>query len=272
MKSAVSTDTVPSLNYDNIYTNRVTRIYRISRITAHTLLGLLTTTLVFPLVGKHHKLGLTKWWCQHLLGIFNVRVMRFGNSPPLYKTASNNLLIANHISWLDIHAINCIFPIRFVAKSDIRSWPVFGYFAKKTNVLFIERGKKQHAARIVDTVTLSLKAGDNLCLFPEGTTTDGTVIMPFKGSLIQSAIEARATIWPVAIRYPHHDGSTNTDVAYAGDTTLLQSIKQVLLQKQPVVELHFLAPISTIELADEDKDRRLLTSRIQSLIAKKLSL
>ncbi|MDP3087093.1 MAG: lysophospholipid acyltransferase family protein [Methylotenera sp.] len=182
------------------------------------------------------------------------------------------MMIANHISWLDIYAINSILPIRFVAKSDIRSWPVIGYLASKANVLFIERGKKHQAARIMDIVALSLKAGDNLCLFPEGTTTDGTAIMPFKGSLIQSAIESQSTIWPVAIRYPRHDGSTNTDLAYAGETTLLQSMKQVLLHKRPVVELHFLTPIYTKELYNEDKDRRTLTLHIQSLIAKKLSL
>jgi 1-acyl-sn-glycerol-3-phosphate acyltransferase len=263
---------VHSLKKNKLYTNKITRFYRISRVVTHTLLGLLTVTLIFPVAGKYFKLRLIKWWCHHLLGIFNVGVILYGNSPPAYKTASNNLMIANHISWVDIYAINSILPIRFVAKSDIRTWPVFGYLASKAYVLFIERGKRHHAARIVDIVALSLKAGDNLCLFPEGTTTDGTLIMPFKGSLIQSAIEAQSTIWPVAIRYPRHDGSTNTEVAYAGDTTLLQSMKQVLLQKRPIVELHFLAPISTSALANEDKDRRTLTLHIQSLITKKLSL
>lgn len=272
MESAVSTYTVPLHKKSNFYTNKITRLYRISRLIAHTFLGLFTVTLIFPLAGKHFKLRLIKWWCQHLLDIFNVGVIIFGSCPPSYRTASNNMMIANHISWLDIYAINSILPIRFVAKSDIRSWPVIGYLASKANVLFIERGKKHQAARIMDIVALSLKAGDNLCLFPEGTTTDGTAIMPFKGSLIQSAIESQSTIWPVAIRYPRHDGSTNTDLAYAGETTLLQSMKQVLLHKRPVVELHFLTPIYTKELYNEDKDRRTLTLHIQSLIAKKLSL
>jgi 1-acyl-sn-glycerol-3-phosphate acyltransferase len=198
--------------------------------------------------------------------------MHYGDHPPSYKTASNNMFVANHISWVDIHAINSILPIRFIAKSDIKSWPVFGYLAKKANVLFIERGKQHDAARIVDIVERSLKTGDNLCLFPEGTTTDGTEILPFKGSLIQSAIQAHTTIWPVAIRYPRADGSANTEVAYAGETTLAQSIQQVLLQKNPVIELHFLTPIATVNLADEDKNRRALTHYIQSMISKKLSL
>lgn len=239
---------------------------------AHTLVGVFVVSLIFPLGTKHFKLGLIKWWCKHLLDIFNVSVISLGDQPPSYKTASNNMIIANHISWIDIHAINSILPLTFIAKSDIKSWPIFGYLASKGNVLFIERGKRHHATRIVDITTRHLKTGDNLCLFPEGTTTDGTEIMPFKGSVIQSAIEAQSTIWPVAIRYPHPDGGINTAVAYAGDTTMAQSIQQLLLQKSPVIELHFLAPISTVEIADQNISRRDLTSHIHSLISKKLAL
>ena len=79
-------------------------------------------------------------------------------------------------------------------------------------------------------------------------------------------------IRPVAIRYPGPNGSINTGVAYAGETTLLESIQQVLSQKHPVIELHFLAPIPIAELTGEDKDRRALTLHIQYLIRQKLDL
>ncbi len=178
------------------------------------------------------------------------------------------MLVANHISWADIHALNSVVPLRFIAKSEIKAWPIFGYLATKANALFIDRTKRHDAARIVEATAQSLANGDNLCLFPEGTTTDGTEIKPFKSSLIQAAIHANAIIYPVAIRYPRLDGGINTKVAYAGETTLTESMQQVLFQKHPVVELHFLAPISTADLAD--KDRRLLTLHIQDLISKKL--
>ena len=268
----MSIDTLPLFSSKNINTHSITRGFRISRVAVHTLVGVFVVSLIFPLGTKHFKLGLIKWWCKHLLDIFNVSVISFGERPPSYKTASNNMIIANHISWIDIHAINSILPLTFIAKSDIKSWPIFGYLASKGNVLFIERGKRHHATRIVDITTRHLKTGDNLCLFPEGTTTDGTEIMPFKGSVIQSAIQAQSTIWPVAIRYPHPDGGINTAVAYAGDTTMAQSIQQLLLQKRPVIELHFLAPISTVKLADQNKNRRDLTLHIQSLITKKLAI
>ena len=207
-----------------------------------------------------------------MLGIFNVRIVIHGHAPPSYQTASNIMFVANHISWIDIHALNSIIPTRFIAKSDIQNWPVFGYLARKSNVLFVSREKRQDAARIVKTTNRSLLDGDTLCLFPEGTTTDGTEIKPFKGSLIQGAIHANAVIWPIAIRYPRKDGTANIEVAYAGETTLMESIQQVLLQKQAVVELHFLAPINTAELPELDKDRRKLTSHIEHLIKDKLKL
>jgi 1-acyl-sn-glycerol-3-phosphate acyltransferase len=182
------------------------------------------------------------------------------------------MIVANHISWTDIHALNSIIPLRFVAKSEIKRWPVFGYLARKANVLFIDRDKRHDAARIVHITSKSLLDGDNLCIFPEGTTTDGTKMMPFKSSIIQAAIQAKATIHPVAIRYPSHNGSANIEMAYAGETTMKESMQQILMQKNPVIELHFLTPISTVELSEKDIDRRTLTLHIENLIKEKLNL
>lgn len=185
---------------------------------------------------------------------------------------SGAMVVANHISWVDIHALNSIVPLRFIAKAEISQWPVFGYLAKKSNALFIDRDKRQHAARIVNMTSKRLMEGDNLCIFPEGTTTDGTDLMPFKSSILQAAIHANATIHPVAIRYPCLDGSTNISMAYAGETTMKESMQQILLQKNPVVELHFLAPIITAGLSEGAKDRRKLALSIQSSIRQKLEL
>lgn len=245
-------------------THKITRHFRISCIILHMLLGLFTVTFIFPIASKNRQLRLIQWWNKRVLTILNIQVMQYGHPSPPYQSTSRHMMIANHISWLDIFAINSIFPLRFIAKSDIKSWPVFGYLASKANVLFIEREKKHEARHMISTATNSLKAGDNLCLFPEGTTTDGTEIKPFKSSLIEAAIQAKATLWPAAIRYPHPDGSINTTMAYAGDTTLIQSIAQILSLKQAVVEVHFLTPIDTQALVDTD--RRTLTLHMQNLI------
>lgn len=207
-----------------------------------------------------------------MLAAFNMRVICFGDIPENNVSLVNNMFVANHISWTDIHAINSLISLRFIAKSDIKNWPVFGYLASKANVLFIDRSKRQEAGHVNTIASQSLQAGDNLCLFPEGTTTDGTEIKAFKSSLFEAALQANATIRPIAIRYLHPDGRINTEVAYAGDTSLLESVQQVLSQKNPVVELHFLAPLPVSELPHEARDRRALSQHIQRAIQEKLGL
>jgi 1-acyl-sn-glycerol-3-phosphate acyltransferase len=262
----------PALTTNTITTSAITKYFRVGRIFLHTLLGVLIASTALPIVSKSFRLRIIHWWCRRLLAAFNVRVVCHGYIPGKNQGMSNALFIANHISWVDIHALNSIVPLRFIAKSEIKSWPVFGYLVSKANTLFIERGKRHHAARIVHIVAESLQAGDNLCLFPEGTTTDGTEIKPFKSSLIQAALLAKATIYPVAIRYPRPDNSANTEMAYAGETTMLESMQLVLQQKYPVIELHFLAPIPTIDLVLKEVDRRVLMLQIQHLITGKLGI
>lgn len=271
MGGSVSINTLPPITNNTQLTNRITRYFRISRITIHVSIGVMTASVVFPWASQPLKLRLTKWWCGHLLAAFNMRVTSHGHVPLLNQAMTSTMVVANHISWADIHALNSIVPLRFIAKSEIKHWPVIGYLASKADVLFIERTKRQHAARIVHQAANCLEKGDNLCVFPEGTTTDGATILPFKSSVIQAAIQAKAAIQPVAIRYPNANGGVNIDMAYAGETTMKESMLLILSQKNPVVELHFLAPIHTTELAHASKDRQELTLYIQHLIKEKLS-
>ena len=199
----------------------------------------------------------------------NIKTRIHGQLPPADTVGV--MFVANHISWVDIHALNSLIPLRFIAKSDIKSWPVFGYLVTKANTLFIDRDKRHEAGHIVKNTAASLMAGDNLCFFPEGTTTDGTgtkgpLVLPFKGSVLQAAISANTHVWPVAIRYVNEDGGINTEIAYAGETTLVESMQKVLKQKNPVIELHFLEPINSV-----GKNRRVLTQRAYDAIVTRLT-
>ena len=243
----------------------LTRYYRICRIIIHTITGLIIAAIIFPLLQNNTKLKLTSWWCGGLLRAFGIKVKTFGSLPA--KDSKGILFVANHVSWADIHALNSHIRLRFIAKSDIKNWPVFGYLVTKANTLFIDRSKRQEAGKIVATTRASLVSGDNLCFFPEGTTTDGTHILPFKSSVLQAAIDANTSLWPVAIRYTNKDGSINTQMAYAGETSLVESMKAVLNVKNPIVELHFLAAIFT-----EGKNRRELTLQAYNEIKATLSL
>ena len=219
---------------------------------------------MLPLVNIAQKRRIIKWWCGGLLRAFHIQVNTFGSLPP--ANVQGIMFVANHISWADIHALNSLIPLRFVAKSDIKDWPIFGYLVTKANTLFIDRSKRQEAGRIVETVAGSLKAGDNLCYFPEGTTTDGTHMLAFKSSVLQAAINANTQLWPLAIRYINEDGSINTEMAYAGETSMMASMKLIMMQKNAVVELHFLAPIQATS-----RDRRELTDAAFQAIKAKLA-
>lgn len=240
------------------------RIYRLCRIIVHTVTGLIIAAVLIPIVQKSTKLVLIKWWCGGLLRAFNIKVHIFGDLPA--ANIQGVMFVANHVSWADIHALNSLLKLRFIAKSDITSWPIFGYLAKKTNALFIDRSKRQEAGRLVQTAANSLLAGDNLGYFPEGTTTDGKQVLPFKSSVLQAAISANSHVWPIAIRYLNADGSLNTAMAYAGETTLVESMQAVLNIKNPLVELHFLPPIHAA-----DQNRRDLTQTAYNAIVAKLA-
>jgi 1-acyl-sn-glycerol-3-phosphate acyltransferase len=205
------------------------------------------------------RLALTRWWCGRLMRCFNIKIQTRGELPN--HTTVSTMFVANHISWTDIHAINSIIPVRFIAKVEIKGWPVFGYLVSKSGTLFINRSIRKDAARIIDLTADSLHQGDNVCLFPEGTTTDGTEVLPFKSSISQAAVQANATIWPIAIAYPKADGSPNIQMAFVGEATMMDSMADILKLKNPIVTLHFLDPFSCQGL-----DRHEATKRAYTLI------
>jgi len=229
----------------------------------HTIYGMIIATVLLPGANPRQRDAIISRWSTSLLALLNIRVIARGTLPG--PDVTSTMFVANHISWVDIHALNTVRAVRFIAKSEVRGWPVFGWFAQKSNTLFIDRSKKHDAGRIVEVVTESLKAGDCLCYFPEGTTTDGTELKAFKGSIMQAAINTDSMIWPFTVRYPDEDGSANTEMAYWGEMSLVDSIWLVLSQRSPVVELEFLPPVSP-----RGHERRGLTISVRQAIAEKL--
>lgn len=204
-------------------------------------------------------------WCGKLLAILNIRVITHGQLPD--KTTRRTLFVSNHISWLDIWALKQLHAMHFVAKSEIRGWPLIGLLATRTGTLFIERRQRHDTARVMNGVEQALQRDECLCFFPEGTTTDGTELKPFKSSLFQAAINADASVWPLAIHYPRPDGSPNTAIAYHGAVTLWQSLWEVLKQREVVVELHFSPPLQA-----QGEERRHLSRQARHAIASSLHL
>ncbi|MGP1717389.1 MAG: lysophospholipid acyltransferase family protein [Methylophilus sp.] len=223
------------------------RGWRIARISLHVLIGLTLATLVLPVSSRSVRMSIIQWWCRRLLHCFNIRLTTSGTLPG--KDTHGVLFVANHISWVDIHSINSLLPVRFVAKLEVRNWPVFGYLVRKSGTIFINRTRQRDAARVVQIASNALKLRDNLCVFPEGTTTEGVQVLPFKSSLIQAAIDANTIVIPVAIRYAQPDGSLNLAAAYAGETTMVESMLAFIHMRSPTVHLHFCQPIMAREMS-----------------------
>lgn len=254
------------MNTDNgvLETGPVTRAWRLLRLGLHLSEGVLTTALVFPLVGQESRVRLKCRWCRNGLGILGIRLRVIGEPP---RVEGPLMLVANHVSWLDIFLINTAWSARFVAKSEIRKWPVVGWLSAQSGTLFIERERRRDTARINDYVADALRAGDRVVVFAEGTTTDGTEVLPFHSSLLQPIVAAGGTAAPVAMRYLYPDGRLSEHATYTGTRSLFQSMQLLASQKETIAELAFCEPVPTAGL-----HRRDLAEQSAALIAAALAL
>jgi len=152
-------------------------------------------------------------------------------------------LVANHISWLDILVIHAARFCRFVSKADVGRWPLIGTLATGAGTLYIERSRRRDALRMVHDMAKSLREGDVLAVFPEGTTSDGAQVLAFHANLIESAIAAGAPVQPLALRYADaRTGQASQAPAYIDDDSLLGSIWRTLTAEPMVAVVHFGLP------------------------------
>lgn len=205
-----------------------------------------------------------KQWSRELLRLLGVDV-RVNGLPPQWPHAC--VLVANHISWLDIFLIYTEAPGLFIAKSEIRAWPLIGPLIERVGTLFIERGSPHHARRMNAQMAEALAQGRLVCIFPEGTTTEGREVLHFHAALLQPAIAAGAFLMPVALRYTEADGRFCAAPNYAGETTLLQSLWRIVSHRDLRAELNFLPPLSAFEA-----ERRALARQTETVIASVLGL
>ena len=211
------------------------RCYRLIRLSVHLLQGVATTALIFPLVGTPRREALIRRWSANLLAILRADLRL--NGWPATGMPGNVLIVANHISWLDIFVLNAVQPSRFVAKADLERWPLVGRLIAGCGTLFIERGRGRDAHRINQHARQALASGGFIAIFPEGETSDGSLVLPFHGSLMQAVIDVRGHVQPMAIRYRSIDGTHNDSACYVGDTKFLASLWRVLGERELVVLL-----------------------------------
>ena len=240
------------------------RVLRLVRLILHLLQGVATSALVFPLVSSERQLAIIRRWSRGVLHVLNIRLRVHGTVP---HGRAPTLIVSNHVSWLDIWVIHAVCPVRFVAKSDVRRWPVIGWLAARAGTIFIERDRRHDTARINRRLIDTLVRGERVGIFPEGTTTDGTHLHKFHASLFQPAVGAGARVASAAIRYPLRGGEPNLDAAYAGERSLLESLRLILAQRALRAELTFCGVLEPAGLT-----RRDLARESHRLIAQALGL
>ena len=243
--------------------NRLIALFRGARLVLHIAYG-----LVLAVAYPWFSIGLRRYilqnWSLNLLAIFNVRIDIDGNDP--LHALRHGLIVTNHISWLDVFVLNAVVPMRFVAKSEVRRWPVIGWLCARAQTLFIERGKARSAARINVKLVELLERGECLAIFPEGTTTDGSGVAHFHSSLLQPAIDAGALVHPVAIRYQDASGRHSLAAAYIGEMSFGQSMWNILSTPELHVRLAATPPLDA-----SGTERRNLTHAVHQHISKTLA-
>jgi 1-acyl-sn-glycerol-3-phosphate acyltransferase len=193
-------------------------LWRLGRVAVHLGYGVGVVTAVFPLVSIERRRRLKQRWSRQLVGMLGVRLETAGHALPLH-----GLVVANHISWLDIFVINAVHPVAFVAKDDVLEWPVIGWLAARNDTVFLARDSRRAAHAMGQQVAQMLAQQVAVGVFPEGTTTEGDGVLPFRGALLQGAIDAGAAVQPLALRYVA-GGRRSLDAAYCGDTSLAASL------------------------------------------------
>lgn len=231
-----------------------------ARLSAHLLTGLLLVAAVNLSFGRLRPEPLTRFWNRRLLRVLNLRVsVRGGFAPGARVTA------ANHVSWLDIPLLAACEPTRFIAKSEVRDWPVAGWLANAAGTFYIRRGKGG-ARPLIENLVPHLQQGGSVVLFPEGTTTDGRDVLPFHARLFGAAIDAGARIQPVALRYgAARDG--RLIAPFIGDDDLVSHILRLLREPELVAEVVYGTPIAV-----HGMERDVLARRAEAAVRSALEL
>lgn len=235
--------------------------WRLLRCVAHGLHGLGIVLLRFGALDATQRQARIRWWSAKMLRLMGIAIEVEGQVRP-----GGVLLVANHVSWLDITALHTVAPhARFVSKADIQSWPLLSRLADAADTLYLERERKRDALRVVHLVAQALTENQTVAVFPEGTTSDGRALLPFHANLLQAAIATGTPVQPVALRFSDAHEPISRAVEFVGATTLAESLWRVACAEGLVVHLTVLPARGS-----RHADRRALAQTLRDDIAAQL--
>ncbi len=240
---------------------RARAIARLTRTVLHLMHGVAIAMLRFPRLTAAERAAKVHWWSIKVLRLMGVQLVQAGAPRPGAK-----LLVANHISWLDIMAIHAVCPdARFVSKADVRRWPVLGMLVAAAGTLFIERERKRDAVRVVHTMAQALADGETVAIFPEGTTSDGRQLLPFHANLLQAAISSEVPVQAVVLAYADRSATVSEAVTFIGETTLIESFWRIACGDGVQVTVRLL-PARGVRHADRRRLAALLRDEIKAAL------
>ncbi|TWO70524.1 1-acyl-sn-glycerol-3-phosphate acyltransferase [Caenimonas sedimenti] len=233
--------------------------WRLFRVLLLAIRGWFIIVFLFPRWPQQRRQARVQLWSRQMLAVLGI-ALKVQGQPPVQGPL---LVVSNHLSWLDILVIHAARHCRFVAKSEVRQWPLIGTLATGGGTLYIERDKRRDALRVVHHMAESLQAGEIVAVFPEGTTGDGRELLPFHANLIQAAISAQAPVQPVALRFVDlATGADSVGPLYLGDDTLVASLWRTLAGPPFEARVRFGEPQSA-----DGRDRRRWAADLQDAVA-----
>jgi 1-acyl-sn-glycerol-3-phosphate acyltransferase len=227
------------------------------RLVVHLLRGMWIVARRFPRATPAERMRMNREWSLEMLRLCGMKLVIHNDEARLDAGA---LVVGNHVSWIDIYVINAWRPTPFVSKAEIRKWPVVGWLAQQLDTVFVQREKRSDAKRIMHELAERLHKGELMCVFPEGTTTDGQSLLPFHANMFQAAVSASAAVQPICLMYEDARGALSSAPAYIGDMTLNDSLEALLAASPMTAHLYVCNPLAP------GADRRLLASEAQASI------
>jgi 1-acyl-sn-glycerol-3-phosphate acyltransferase len=234
----------------------IRRLFRLARLLVHVGAGIWQAAVMFQFYSMGKRDQVISGWSAKLLKILGVRLV--AGTPPEFDHGA--LLVANHVSWLDIFVIHAARRVHFVSKHEVRSWPVAGWLAHRAGTLFIQRAKKQDTARINGEMHALLQDGAWVAVFPEGTSSDGRQLRRFMPSLFQPAVKEDLPVVPAGLRYQTLGGEYTRAAAYVDDMSFGKSLWQIAGEREIIARLDFGKPL-------KNSDRRALADAAHREVA-----
>ena len=205
-------------------------VWRACAVVFFSLCALIENAITIPFFARAQRLhARAAWlhrWSRFACRVLGIRVSTRGSMPP------SGLLVCNHLSYLDVAVLSSIRPCVFVAKRDVAAWPLFGRLARAGGTIFVDREHRLSSSAVVDLVQDAIASGSVVVLFPEGTSSDGTTVLPFKSALLESAVELRCPVAAAAIEYALDEGSVAHEVCYWRDMILVPHLLNLFFKRE----------------------------------------